>query len=431
MKRIFGLVFIVLIGFSYGNSLDEIVLLYKKKEYKQSYHKAKAYLKKEPASFRANLILGDSAYKIGRYNEALIAYDRILILVPNHVYTKIQQSKVYAHKGYKNISLLELNALLATPLTKKQRNRVLRLKKKYKSSQLKKRHKNKRAFRLLLGLGVLYDSNPSSEIGDKTFKIPALDMDYKGKDADGDFAHYQNLYFLHDLKLNKFGLLSKFSLYNKTYFKAKENDSAYLSFGLTPYYTFSGVKVYFPLVFNKSFTEHDSNFNSYGGGVYIQKPMQKVRLEAGYKYLKKEYYGKNKSKDSSYHTLYGKINYKLTKNLSMDGKIQYNKNIEKEDLRTDVNYDIYGLNIGLYQRVFSSLTMSGKFGYKNYRYKDTNRVFLDKRQDNLYSYGVGANYKITKRSSVSVDFYYLDKKSNQFLYEYDKYLVTLGYLYRF
>lgn len=435
MKRLFYILCVVVLNSAFASDitgLADLYDLYNKKEYKQVHKKTKAYLKQNPLSLDGNLLLGNCAYKLGNYDEAMAAYDRVLILEPEHTYAKFQEAKIYIKSKQENMAKLELDALLAKKLTKKQRSNILKLRDSIKNTSPKKAIAKSSDFNGEVGLGLMYDTNPSANIGEKSFVLPAYSIEYNGTKQENDFAHYENLYLQINRDMYKsFGLLASFNAYNKSYFDLDENDFSYLLFNLSPYYNAGDYKIFLPLVFNKVFLDHSSYLNTFGGGITVKKSINKGLVEAGYKYLENRYYGEDQSKDSRYQNIYLGLRYILFDDMLAYMYAKYTHNREKEDLRTDINYNSLGFDIGARKEIFMNLIARAKFSFNSYKYKDINRVFLNKRDDDIYSYSLGLSYNINSASSVDFDVKLLDKRSNQFLYEYDRIMTMLGYRYKF
>lgn len=432
MKKIYYLLLVFSFSFTYASSLGALNQLYTQKKYQNAYTQTQAYLKENPLNLKANLLLADSAYMLGDLDEAMAAYDRVLIIDPNNIYAKIQEAKIYAKSGYKDISILETKALLARHLTNEQKREVLKLKNSLENAPASKKSKDQALLKGVVSVGLLHDTNPNSNIGEKSFTIPGLNLNYRGEKQKKDTAHFEQLYLVADKNLhNSIGVFATLNAYNRSYFDMSNNNLSYLFANISPYYKAEEFKIYLPLIFNKVFLEHNSYTNTYGTGIDIKKDIKNGILETGYRYYQNRYYGKNKDKDSSHHSLYAGIKYTLMDDLLAYLYIKYANNQEKKDLRNDVNYNSYGFDIGLNKQILQSLIFRTNFGFKTYSYKDFNKVFLNKRDDKVYNFGLGLTYIINNSSSIEFDINYMDRTSNQFLYEYDRFLTSLNYAYKF
>lgn len=431
MKKLFCLIFIVSLSSLFADSLKDATSLFNKKQYKKAYTKTQMYLKKNPLDIRANTILADCAYYMEDYDDAMAAYDRVLILDPNNIYAKMQESKIFAKIGDKDMSKLELDAILKLNLTDKQRESILKLKESmgYKDAQ---KQETKKPIRGSVSIGVLYDTNTNGDIGEKNFAIPSYNLTYEGQKEEDDFAIFENLYLNGNMNFNEtLGLEATLNVYNRSYFDMHENDTSYLFFSLAPYTDMGSFKVSLPLVLNKIFLGHDSYLDIYGGGIDIKRYIQSTILEFGYRYYKNAYHGKNEDKDSTNQNVYAGMQYLFSKDFLSYVYLRYANNKEKNDLRNDVNYDSYGIDLGINKRFFTSFIARAGFKYKNYNYDDFNKIFENRRDDKIYDYSLGLTYNFLKSSSLSLDVEYIDKKSNQFAYEYDRLLTMLTYMYRF
>lgn len=431
MKKLLYLFLIFGFNLALANSLENLNQLYAEKEYKTVHKQVQAYLKKNPLSLEANLLLANSAYKLGNLDEAMAAYDRVLILEPNHIYAKIQEAKIYAKSGYKDISLLETDALLAQDLTPKQKEEVLKLKASLGTTQKSDQDKQT-LLKGLLSIGLLYDTNTDSSIGEKSFKIPGYNLNYQGQKQEKDFAHFEQLYLTADTAIhNQIGLFATLNAYNRSYFDRSNNNLAYLFANISPYYQAHDFKIFLPLIFNKVFLEHDSYLNTYGTGLELKKSLKNALFEAGYRYYQNRYYGTNRDKNSHHHDVRAGVKYIVLDDVLTYLYLRYAHNREKKDLRTDINYNSYGIDIGAHKEIVKDFTLRTSFGFKNYLYRDFSSAFLNKRDDKVLSANIGLTYRINDDSSIEADINYINRTSNQFLYEYDRILTSLNYSYRF
>jgi tetratricopeptide (TPR) repeat protein len=69
------------------------VSLYKNKKYQDSYNLFKKLFIKDFKNKNINFFLGLSAFELGLYDEALSAYERILIQDPNALRIKLEYAK--------------------------------------------------------------------------------------------------------------------------------------------------------------------------------------------------------------------------------------------------------------------------------------------------------------------------------------------------
>lgn len=430
MKKLLCLAFATFFNTAFANDIAGLNALYNKKNYIQAYQQSQTYLKTRPLSLPGNLIFADSALKLNYLDEAMAAYDRVLMINPNNVHSKIQIANIYAKSGYEELAILELDVLLQQPLSKAQKRKILMLKKRINASKPDSADNKVQG---QLSLGLLYDSNANSDIGEKSIKIPAYNLNYQGSKEQQKFALFQSINIYKDTSLSRsFGLLASFDAYNKNHIDSdSKNDLSYMALELSPHYKFGKSKLLLPLFYNKVFLNYDSYMNIYGAGIGVQKTLNNLLLEVGYRYSKNQFYGKNENKNSSQHNLYIGLRNSLTKSVSTYTYLRYTRAQEEKDLRTDVNYSGFEVNTGINKKLTNSFIARAKLNFSKRYYQDFNSVFLNKRLDKSYTFNLGITEFINKNSNLSLDINYVIKDSNQFLYEYNKFIIPLIYNYRF
>lgn len=448
MKKLFLLILIFISAPLMAKEIEYLKTLYAKKEYQRTYNRAQVFLKQNPMNKDVQLLFANSAYHLGRSDEAMAAYDRVLMIAPNNTTSKIQLAKLYIKAKAYRLAGLELDTVSKQRLSKKQKQEVLTLKKKLrphrtqkaKNKQKPTQEKSKQAhaadkpfMNIGLNIGLLYDSNVNSDIGEGVYKIPVNNFPYAGSKAKGKFAHFESIGLSKDIGLtDSSGLLTYLSLYNKNYINHDaKTDLAYGAFGLSPHYTMSNFRVSLPMGFNRIFLDYKGYVNNYNLGLDVKRALSNGLIEAGYQYSQSRFDGKNTARNANNHGLYLGFRHNLFSDVSQSIRVNYAKNKEVKDLRTDINYNSYALGTDFHIKATKSLTAKVGLSFANYAYEDLNKVFLNKRADKVYALNLGLGYAISKHSHLSLDVNYINKKSNQFAYEYSKLLIPFVYSYRF
>ncbi len=422
------------LGLLNASIIQDINSAYVSKDYKKAYDKLQVLLDKNPTNIKANLLLANCAYNLSLYDKAMAAYDRVLILDENNAYAKIQEAKIYLKNKNTYMAKLELDSLLKLKtLSDKHRQTVLDLRAKIqKKQEQKKKAAKSKYFNGSFNAGLMYSTNPNSDIGNKSYIVPANSLPYKGESEKSDFSAFARVNVSFEKEIDEsFGIFSSFDVYTNNYFKESQNNLAYLVANVSPYFYQKGIKLLLPLSYNRVFSENHSFVDTYGIGVEALKDIKNGQLDLGYKFSVNKYYGKNKAKDATHHDLYAGIQAIVSSDILTYAYLRYVKNKEKKDLRTDVNYNSYGFDMGMNKEIYKKLMAKLAISYKNYTYTDQDKMFLNKRKDNVYSYIVGLNYNIDNVSFIDVDLNYVNKSSNQFLYDYDNIILSSSYSYKF
>lgn len=414
---------------SYGDIVQE----YKNKNYQGTINKAQELLRQTPEHIQANLLLGNAAYMLKDYHKAMSAYDRVLILDPDHIQARLQVAQIYSLTSNYELLRIELNLLQTLPLSKEQQKIVenLRAKTPTKKSSKASKHKN---FQGVVSVGLTYDSNIGNDMGNKPFLVPALDLTLRGTKEESGIAHFENIYLYGDIKSKSnehLGAEGSFNLYNKDYFKNryKSNDLTYVSIKAGPTYTTSSYKLALPLKLEKVLLDYSSYMNTYGIGLDLYRLFEWGLITTGVEYNLHRY-SKDKGKDSQEGRLYLGAK-KIEKEYKLSAILDFSTVKEKRDLRSDISYDRYGISLDFSKELQTDIYGRLSFNAHRYNYTDFNTKFLNKREDTLFRYGVGVDYLFSANSSISASIDYLDKSSNQAIYEHDKLTLSLYYAYMF
>ena len=196
--------------------------LYKAKRYINSYNKFNELFKENTNNVNINFYLGRSAFQIKKFDEALIAYERVLFEKPNALRTKYEMARTFfLLNDYKNS---KKEFLLLKNNKKINKNLKIRID-KYLNTIENKTKKNYFKGALIFGLG--HDSNINNS--------PSED-DYgqninNATPRNNDYSHEEILSLIHTHKINdEKNIDNNFLIYSKNMFKYTEKDIIFLSY---------------------------------------------------------------------------------------------------------------------------------------------------------------------------------------------------------
>lgn len=415
---------------SISQAYEQVLEIYKNGEFEKSLSMSKELLKTQPMDVNTNLIFANSAFVLKKFHQAIAAYDRVIILEPENVFARLQVAEIYALTSNLKLLKLEIDVLERMSLSKEQRQKLANLRQNLTQGQTKEQ-KNIYA---MVGLGIMYDSNVDSDIGNRSFRVPGLGFNLNGAKEDSDYAHFENAYFygiIHGKTYERLGLETTINLYNKDYFdsKNKDDDATFLSLRLAPVYFGDTFRFSLPIRAEKILLDYSSYADTYGVGLDARKYLDWGFINLGAEYRQNFYNNKNKDKDSTEANFYIGV-IKANESYQLSSKLVFDMVREKKDIRNDISYDKFFIDINLYKNLLSNLT--GRIGFQasRYDYKDFNRFFLNKRDDTALRYSTGVDYGFGN-SSVGIGVDYLDKDSNQPIYEYDRLTINASYTYSF
>lgn len=417
-------------------SIDEKSILseYKHENYEETIKMSKEFLKTDPEHIKVNLLLGNSAYVLREFHLAMAAYDRVLILEPDNIYTKLQVARIYNLTGNKELLGLELDSLEALNLAQEEQEAVNKLRQSLSSKTLATSTQEDKSFGGILSIGLLYDSNADNDIGGKSFHVPSLDTALRGAKEESDLAHFESVYLYGNIQgEGNLGAKGSITLYNKDYFDKdnSHNDLMYLGLEAGPTFTTNEFVLSLPFKAQKVLLDYKSYMSAVGVGFDVSRVFEWGALSTGVEYKANRYLGDGgKGKDSNEAKFYLGAK-KITQEYQLYGSLDYSTIKKRKNLRSDISHDRYGLNVGATKKLLSKLFGRVSFGLHKYKYKDLNRYFLNKRDDTVFRASSGVDYMLNENSSVGLGVDYLNKNSNQALYDYDKFIVSAYWAYRF
>lgn len=424
-----GAFLILVVSESYATKLDTIIQKYKQAKYEASSTMAKSYVKKHPTDFDANLILASSYFKLKKYHDALVIYDRLLIMKPDDIDIRIEIAKIYYLTNNPALLNLSLNSLLSENLSVNQKKEIRYLISQGKTSSKKDKKHIKGSF----NIGILYDTNVDNDIGEKAFYYPAFSINLKGDKKEKKFAHFESFYIQANKELSdKINIDGKFGAYNKDYFSSSKHDLRILNLEFSPNYEINDYKFSMPFVYDKHYLNSKSFLSSLGLGVDVQKYLDDSLMQISYRYRDNNY-SNDRGRDSVSHNvlLGGKKLLGRDKSYLLSLYLKYNNNKEKNNLRSDISYEDYGLDVKFSKDIARNLIGFFSSAYSFQKFKDTDLGFLNKRKDKLLNIGMGAIYNINTNSIINFDMNYIKRDSNQVIYDYDRYISRLYYTYRY
>lgn len=430
-NRFILLVIISTISLKATPLLKDVHQAYESKQFALALKMSKAFIKKHPEDIHANLILANSAFFLNNHHEAMAGYDRILMIEPDHIYSRIQMAKIFKQAGNKKLLEAELEYLSTLRLSGKQKKTIETL-----SQNSSAKTQPKRNYSGALSVGLFYDNNINADIGAKPFNVPAINLTLQGAKKEKGLAHFQNLFF-HAHATSKtdesLRLQGSFNLYNKDYFKKDyaANDLTFASLKVAPTYQIGGYALALPIRLEALLLDYTTHAKTFGIGIEAKRLFDWGFLSTGLE-LKTNRYAKEKDrgKDSDETSIYIEAR-KSGKSYQLSTILNFDTAKEKEDLRSDVSYRGYGISVDYYQQIVTNLLGRVSFKAQRYNYKDFNNKFLNKREDALVRFGIGSTYSLSEQSSISMGIDYLKRNSNQIVYGYDKLTYSTYYTYQF
>jgi tetratricopeptide (TPR) repeat protein len=396
------------------------VSLYKNKKYQDSYNLFKKLFIKDFKNKNINFFLGLSAFELGLYDEALSAYERILIQDPNALRIKLEYAKtLFAMKNLEEAKL-EFTKIKSAKIPKEVEDNInyfLLL-----IDEQKKRFFTRGSF----NISVIYDNNINSGIENITYFIPKYEVNATGDSPISDFAHQEvftfnttydaydkgGLYFSNDI-------LIFLKNYKKNYDKNIDLVSTTPKIG----YKSSNYDISFSIPLDRLSVEHEISTTSISFQPAINYMFNKKFSMYSYWKYQKKFNQQEDSKDSDsssiefsntfmYDTF--SLNLSETRDFKIRGeRTDIDKNIKK--ILLNYNYVINTRN---------NLGLSYSLSKTIYNNKDAN--FLSKREDLSRNYGLSFNHSLSSHLNLGISYSKTYNLSNQAPFVNNKDTFTIG-----
>lgn len=418
---------------------SDLINKYTNGDYKSAYELAVSQCNVNCNDKNLNLILGNSAFKLGKYDEALSAYDRVLIIDKDNIEARLQSAMIYQKNGNLTLLKAELQNLENNPkLTKEEKAAV-----KNTLSQLIKDENNEKEKNKIygsVGIGLGYESNPKKvNLNDTTLHIGHELLPYfnipgeKREPATSVLANVNAGYKNQVNDIYDFDIGANF--YNRYYIKSREEDFQDLNiFSLSFSNGFAiskNFKTNILLSYDYIWLKHKRYLNTLtfdiSGDINFNDNFSHT---IGYSIGSNDYIdSEDKIRGSYHHTLYSmskiimqrslvylKLAYDLEKN-------KKNKEVKSED------YKEYSISIGMAYLYNSQIILRANATYGKSYYKE--KVFADKRRDTEFKVNLGAEYDMDHHNIFSLNLGYSKVNSTIGINSYNNYFTNFMYKYKF
>ncbi len=391
--------------------------VYNQGDFKQAYPLFEQLLEQTPQSAEINFFVGRCALELHQYDEAMAAFDRVLMINPKHTRTHLELARLYYERQQLELSRTELNLVLNDQLPSDIRDVAMAFKRRIDAS-ISPHHFNGA---VIVGGG--YDSNVNNDIGNKAFILPSLNIPISGNTKEKDGYGFSTFVLNHSYDFGERGgwtLENSFVGYDKLYSKSSLNNLVLFSLSSAPTWSEKQVKFALPVMFDRVYIDGKGYLYNVGAGLketYLLDPLSAI--EGGYTF-KRGYYHEE-TYDVNAHLIYANYRRIVGDNLfAFALQTSYSINKEVETTRTDVDYTEFKYGIDL-SKEFTK-TFRGSLGYTriNDRYSDVDTIFLTKRHDEKNQYELSLGYTVQKNLSLGASVAYSDNHSNHDPYDYDK-----------
>ncbi|ABB44206.1 Calcium-binding EF-hand [Sulfurimonas denitrificans DSM 1251] len=404
--------------FADESSYKDAIQSYNAKEFAKAYPVFEELSLKSPANAELNFFLGRSALELKRYDEALTAFDRVLMLNPSHTRTHMELARLYYETGQLELSQGELDLVLKENLPQNIRDVALAF--KTRISEQMKRHTFGGAF--IVGMG--YDSNANNDIGRKEFIIPLFNMPIEGNEKVSDTNLFATFVLNHSYDFGDrkgWMLESSFVAYTKLYKEYGENDLSLFSLSVAPTWSENSYKLSFPLTYDRIFLDNDGYLYNLSSGIRATYMLSSISfLEGGYTY-KRGYYDEDKTQDSNSHTISASYKRAIGEDpILFSLNTSYVQTSEVNSGRTDVESSGWRVGGEIAKMFKNGVRTSIGYTRNETDYEKFDPLFQAKRSDERHEYEFGLGYSLSNSIMLNATLSYVENNSNQDPFNYDK-----------
>ena len=399
-------------------SYKDAMQSYNAKEFAKAYPVFEELSLKSPENAELNFFLGRSALELKKYDEALTAFDRVLILNPSHTRTHLELARLYYEKDQFELSQGELDLVLKENLPDNIRDVALAF--KTRISEKMKRHTFWGAF--IAGFG--YDSNANNDIGRKEFIIPSFNLPIMGNKKVSDTNLFATFVLNHSYDFGErkgWTLENSLVAYSKLYKEYSKNDISLCSLSMAPTWSEDSYRLSFPLTYDRIFLDGKGYLYNLSSGVRATYMLSAISvLEGGYTY-KRGYYDVDETQNSTSNMVYASYKRAFGDDpILLSFNSRYIKVSDVNRGRTDVESSGWGVGAEVAKKFKNGIKTSMSYIRSETNYDKLDPLFQVKRSDSRNDYEFGLGYSVSNTVTLNTALSYAKNSSNHDPFNYDK-----------
>ncbi|MEA1917188.1 MAG: tetratricopeptide repeat protein, partial [Campylobacterota bacterium] len=406
-------------------------LLYSQKDYSGALKIFNEFENSSIDPKRVDFYKGRCNYETKNYEQALAAYERVLMKEPDNLRVRLELAQTYLKLNLPNEAKKEYNYVLEQEIPSNVRNNI--------EIQLAAiEQSTKRNFINVTAIfGIGYDSNieNGTDAGQYSVFVPQLNSNtpIKSQRQIGTMTYEVGAVLNHIYKVNSnFFVKNGGTLYMQRFQNHNDKDMQIFSVNTTPTYTKDKNMYSVGLFLDHVWYGHVNYLNNYAVMPKYSRSLSETLLYDVYgRYAKKAFYEANQDRDSNTFEFSNKLSY-VNKDFGFfAGQIILGNEIKTRGQRTDVSRRYYNLRAFNTYNFTTNLLLNTNINYENYYYQLQDVNFLNKRHDQKMLYSVGLMSVATKSLTLNLNAQYIRNLSNQTPFDYDKYIVKSSLYYSF
>lgn len=296
--------------------------------YKRSYELFNKLFYKHNYNLNINYFLAQSAIKLGMYDEASIAFERVLIQDPKFNKARYDYARLLTKLKLKKEAKKEFNILLKENITEEIKKDV----KKYLKYLNKERKLTYNSATLILGAG--HNSNVNNGLLSTQYTLPGLgDISVRGEEPISDNFHNEilSLDFNNILKSNT-AIKIKNSLlaYNKSYLNEKDENISVFTYKPSVSYIYNKYLYGLESNISRVLKKENNDINILSLSPFISNKKFKASLD-----YQKLLYTNSENKNKNFEKYSFGFLYNLQKNINLFLNLEKITRIKKERIDID------------------------------------------------------------------------------------------------
>jgi len=362
-------------------------------------------------------------YQNKDYEEALAAFDRILIVDENHVGAAFYYAKTLYRLGLFSESKKAFHRLSAKKLTQKQKfERAVYFK------ALKAKEKT-HTFNGAFSIGLGYDDNINLTTADEFTQYGPITLINNREKSDSVFG-LASLTLRHRYETNSFAIVSRFYSYHEFLHSEDGNDLNYFDFSTGVLKKYQNFSLFMPIGFNSSYLEGENiGYNFY------TNPTLSYHINKQLKTFTQVSFLDNRTRyiDGKDYQMFGGnvgMNYHA-KRYATGVRIGLQTYDAASNVRFDVDKDV--MTLASFARYFltSKRYLAANVAWQNSRYNLQDDVMGYKREDDDYRLGFSFSQGLGDNAQLNLSYQYRNNRSNINAYSYEKNILSAAYKYKF
>lgn len=425
--------------------LGRAMQLYKDGKFKEAYDAFYVLFEKDIENPRINFYLGLSASGAGAYEDAVSAFERVLIKEPTHLRARLEMAKAqFFLKNFDDAEKQFLNVLATKDLPE---NVIANIEKFLDAIEATRKRNH---FQSIAMLGVKFDDNINNDVGENTpikdLVVGGQIISDSGNEKVSDFIHEEmiNLNHIYDFgKVGDYYMQNSFMVFAQNYSgksydngaaSATTDDKNLLFYSIsTGLGTNTKTVTFLTKIHYDSISIAGSELMSVSGieMSYARPFNDSIAWDTKLKYQQKDFVEKsNDGMDSTYT----EINLGAKKNIA-DSKDVFSFGFmisqERANVAANTDNDTKNIRASYMKNFDEKLSSTLGYGYKMVDYLEKSASDVKARADTQHNLSIGAMYKYTPKTMINGALNYFKNDSTRDAFCYDKAQVGANVMFIF